>query len=97
MKNKPKAILVVGVVCTYRWQQYEVSGYYPTRLFWDVHCARLLVCEARRAQSENPLELNGTTDSEVVLIITLLSLSLLFCISIISFEISDLLLLFCYI
>ena len=46
-------------------------GYYPTRLFWDVNHARLLVCEARRAQSEHSLEQNGAAGSEVVLMIVI--------------------------
>jgi len=66
-----------------RGEQYEVKGYYPTRLFWDVHHPHLLVCQARRALADNQLEQNGSVDNEVFLIINFI------------IEINELLLLFC--
>jgi len=43
-------------------QQYEVTGCYPTRSFWDVNYARLLVCEVRRSVADdNPLQQDKVT------------------------------------
>jgi len=46
-----------------------VKGHYPTRLFWDVNDARLLVCEARLGQSKTAVEETGVTNSEVIVVV----------------------------
>ena len=62
-----------AVVSLDRGQQFDVSGYYPTRLFWDMNDARLLVCEARRAQCETLQQQTALTDTEVFVVMSSLS------------------------
>jgi len=63
------AVMNKPVVWLDRGQQFEVNGYYPTRLFWDMSDARLLVCEATRARAENLQQLTAATDTEVVVVV----------------------------
>jgi len=59
-------------VCLGRGQKYEVNGYYPIRLFWDVNDARLLVCEAI-LDSEYFLQQQATAaDSNKVFVIVVI-------------------------